>query len=521
MSFVESYLRLHWSLGSIFQALVLGSMWECRLRAKHIGNVLGASGASNMPGAFVVIGPPDAFRRYGTSLQEYHDMSVEPSYLYLDNRFMQFAHARCLADEREALAAPSRLPARMQWPEGFEGVFRFALPGGHVPTEFDAMARLGGDTPHRSYPLRNIGETNFQIKLRQNTETMGHVNESQALRECYPGATYFHNARAYRVASWNAAESEPFIRVETASPRRLTRPRITTWVNAIISESDIIQEHLLKGDNGFLAECQMLVTERVEGYFDAQGQFLSYQELQQRNPNMRARSRNFRTTGVLLSIHEDWFKEGDTKQAICDNLREVFAHGYSIVSHDIGSAATNINVRNAGERVNRGSSIAIFDNTYGSLRFTEKLYLEFESILERLRIAAEAQASQGGKDLRHIVHRIQQEYSTFTPATALAALAGEAREGYDQVFASGSRVLLRGAGQIASEVEIVDVSIIDGTLRYRVSAPGQGSMRHWVLADACEPSADADAWNYAWWNRETETYETPPEDGLTNTSGEG
>lgn len=161
--------------------------------------------------------------------------------------------------------------------------------------------------------------------------------------------------------------------------------------------------------------------------------------------------------------------------------------------------------------MSRGSCIAIFDNTYGSLRFTEKLYLEFETILERLRVAAETQASQGMEDFQNIVRQIREEYSTFTPGTALAALAGEAREGYEQVFAPGSRVLFRSSGQIASEVEIIDVSIIDGILRYRVSAPGQPSMRHWVPAEACEPSAEADAWSYAWWNRETETYETPPE----------
>ena len=464
------------------------------------------------PGAFVVIGPPDAFLRYGTTFQEYHDMSVEPSYLYMDNRFMQFAHARCLASEREALAAPSRLPTRIQWPEGFGGIHGFALPGGNFPAEFDAMAKLGSDTPHRGYPLRNIGETNFQIKRGQNAESMGQVNESQALRECYPGATYFHNARAYRVVAWNATASEPFIRVENTSPHRLTRPRVTTWVNATISESDIIQGNFLKGEDGFLAECQMMVTERVEGYFDNQGRFQSYQELQQHNPNMRARSRNFRTTGVLLSIDKDWFKKGNTKQTICDLLREVFAHGYSILSHDIGSAATNISIRNSAERVSRGSCIAIFDNTYGSLRFTEKLYLEFETILERLRVAGETQASQGMDDFQDIVRQVREEYSTFTPGTALAALAGEVREGYEQVFAPGSRVLFRSAGQIASEVEILDVSIIDGILRYRVSAPNQPSMRHWVPAEACEPSAESDTWNYAWWNRETETFEIPPED---------
>ena len=151
------------------------------------------------PGAFVVVATADAFRRYGTTLQEYHDMSVEPSYLYLDNRFMQFAHSHCLTIERDSLAAPSRLPTPSRWPVGFGDIYGYALPSGNRPTEFDAIARLGGDTPHRGYPLRNIGDVNFQIKRNRNADSIGDVSEMQALRECYPGATYYHNARAYEV----------------------------------------------------------------------------------------------------------------------------------------------------------------------------------------------------------------------------------------------------------------------------------------------------------------------------------
>ncbi len=298
----------------------------------------------NGPGAFIVIGTPDAFRIYGTSFQEYHDMSVEPSHLYLDNRFMQFAHGRCLADERESLAAPSSLPTRVLWPGGFGDIHQYALPGGNRPTEFDAIARLGGDTPHRGYPLRNIGDINFQIKRSQNADALGDASETQALRECYPGATYFHNARAYEIMAWHTNDS--FIRVKNTSPHRLTRPQITTWVNTSISESDVIQGHFLKGNGGFLMECQMLVTERVKGYFDGQGQFQAYQELQQHNPNMRARSRNFRTTGVVLCIDQPWFKQLRVKWAVSDKLLEVFAHEYSIMQRDVGSAATNISVKN-------------------------------------------------------------------------------------------------------------------------------------------------------------------------------
>ena len=304
----------------------------------------------------MVIGPPNVFRRYGTSLKEYHDMSVEPSHLYLDNRFMQFAHARCLVEERDALAASvNSLPTRVQWSQGFSDVYSAARPGGSRPPEFDAIAELGGDIPHINYPLRNVGEMDFEIKRNENSESLGNTNQSQALRECYPGATYFHMMRPYEVAGWTYG-FRPFIRVRPSAPGGSTRPRMTTWINTGITSSDIIKGHLCRSDSGFLAESQMLITERVEGYIDRHGEYQSYKELQQRNPNMKARSRNFRTSGVVLCIEADWFKRGNTKLQIADRLREVFAHEYSVLPQDIGSAATNITVRDGDGNVWRGDA---------------------------------------------------------------------------------------------------------------------------------------------------------------------
>ena len=464
------------------------------------------------PGAFVVVATGDAFRRYGTSLQEYHDMSVEPSHLYLDNRFMQFAHSHCLTIERDSLAAPSPLPTPSRWPAGFKEIYGYALPSGNRPTEFDAIARLGGDTPHRGYPLRNIGDVNYQIKYRRDADSIGEASEMQALRECYPGATYYHNARAYEVLAWHTGVGDSFVRVKNTSPYRLTRPYINTWVNTAISASDIIQGHFLKGPSGFLAECLMLVTERVAGYIDGQGQFHAYSELQQHNANMRPRSRNFRTSGVVLCIDEPWFGEQEVKRRISDRLLEVFAHEYSIMANDLGSASTRINVRNVEGTVSRGRYIVIFDNTYGSLRFTEKLFLQFEHILGRLRRAAETDEEQGLAGFAELVDQVQDTYRTFVPGTALGVLDDESREGYEQLFTIGSRVCFHLAGKIASEVEIIGATIMDGNLMYQVlaeSAPGKSPVRRWVPASACEPSADSDAWEYGWWNRETETYEDP------------
>ena len=74
---------------------------------------LGRIGRSS-PGAFAIVAASNAFRRYGSSLDDYYRRSVEPSHLYLDNRFVHFAHAKCLADELEMLGVRGgRPPQRM------------------------------------------------------------------------------------------------------------------------------------------------------------------------------------------------------------------------------------------------------------------------------------------------------------------------------------------------------------------------------------------------------------------------
>lgn len=464
------------------------------------------------PGAFVVIAPEQAFRAYGTTFREYHEMSVEPSYLYLDNRFMQFAHGRCLALELEALGASARTPTRAAWPRGFRDMHAAARPGGNRPPEYDAIAAIGGDTPHYNYPLRNVGEMNFQIKMNSNSESIGDVNLHQALRECYPGATYLHLARAYEVAAWHTNSFDLFIRVKPSVPNRLTQPRIKTWINAGITSADILEDHIVASESGFLTECQMQITERVEGYIDGHtGEFHSYQDLQQRDPNLRARSRNFRTSGILLCVKQDWFKKTSVKRAFADLLREVFVREYSISPQDIGSAASNISIRSGDGGGLHGACIAIYDETYGSLRLTERLYLEFNHVLARLSAAMEMDSAEYDLD-SVIVTRIQDEISTFTVIGATNELVVDAPTGYERVFTKGSRVCYQQAGAMSIDVEVIQPTIMDGKLMYQVKIPlkpGQQPAKKWIAASAIEPSAIADVWDYAWWNRESEEYENP------------
>lgn len=467
------------------------------------------------PGVFVVIAPHNAFQMYGTSFHEYHKMSVEPSYLYLDNRFMQFAHARCLAVELESLGAPSKTPTRVAWPDGFRDMHKMARPGGNRSKEFDGITDLGGDTPYHGYPLHNVGEARFQITMRYTDKKIGEMNQTQALRECYPGTTYFHLLRAYRVAAWLTGFT-PSIRVTPTAPR-LTQPKIITWVNADLTPNGILEDHIVRGEHSFLAECQMQVTERVEGYTDHKNNFYDYRELQQKNSNMRARSRNFRTSGIVLYINRDWFK-GSIKKALAARLREVFVREYSISTQDVHSTNTKIFLRNRGENWVRGKCIVVYDEIYGSLRLTEKLYHEFQHVLDRLQESVDFEEDA---NLKTAVDWVRDEVSTFDGGKegdgAIAFLDDSQNtsmsQDYVRVFAAGSVVCWRKKGQMAVEVKIiepiVDPIILDGKLVYRIESK---YTRHLALASSLEPSANPDEWSYAWWNRRTQMYEEPPEE---------
>ncbi len=472
---------------------------------------LGRIGRSNK-GAFVIIGPHNAFKAYGTTFEEYHRKSVEESYLYLDNRFMQFAHSRCLSDELEAIGAPSSLPTNVAWPTEFSKAYAAAKPGGNRPPEFDAIAQLGGDSPQHNYPLRNVGELAFKITRKDSSESFGEISDSQALRECYPGATYLHMGKAYEVMAWNTSAFHPFIKVKPAHPNRKTTPRIRTWINTGIMPADLLDSHLLISDNGFIAECQMQITEKVEGYKDQNGQFHPYQNLRQINPNMRPRQRNYRTSGVLLCIQKDWFKVKGMKQFLSDWISNVFCREYSILPQDVNSSATNISVRTMDGGGVRADCLVLFDQTYGSLRLTERLFLNFELIIQRLKTSAKSIDKEESDMLLKVVEHLEDSYSTFQKNVEYGIEFDilNIPPNCMNVFKPGSMVYVREVGNMGTEAEILQPTWMEGQLVYQVKVNSlhQSNMpaKHWVAAKYVEQSANADAWDYVLWNAETEEF---------------
>lgn len=172
----------------------------------------------------------------------------------------------------------------------------------------------------------------------------------------------------------------------------------------------------------------------------------------------------------------------------------------------------------------RGKCIVVYDEIYGSLRLTEKLYLEFRHVLDRLQASADSDFEKDA-NLKTAVAYIRDEVSTFgfgKEGDGDAAFPDDSQstslsQDYVQVFAAGSVVCRRQKGQMAVDVKIIepimDPEMFDGELLYRIEVSRKsGIARQFVRASLIEPSADADAWSYAWWNRRTQMYEERPEE---------
>ena len=464
------------------------------------------------PGCFAVVAEPYAFKRFGSTLAEYYAKSVEPSYLYLENRFMQFAHARCLAEELEMLGSTGRkaLPANVTWPDGFAEVFDFAYAGSPAarPREFDQINRIGGDQPHFNYPLRNVPEDAFKVVHTRGGPTepthVAQLTVQQAIREAFPGAIYLHMAKGWRVHDWRNTSFDRTIRVNPTNSPILPKPLIRTFVNFGLDREGIVAGRHRKGERGFLAECHLQVNERVEGFRDGKEKRL-YRDLRQERPWMTPKTRDFRTTGVVMRINEDWFRKSDIKRRIANLLRDLMLREYSISGQDVDATATNISMIRDGQREAVTDALVLFDATHGTLRLTEPAYMNLGDLLTQLERSIrmsppdeDGVSSEVVEALRAWLEHLGDEDG------GLPAIDGvDDSEVWVQVYDVGSIIARRDTKGVLHDIKVVghEFMVLDDKMQffyiYETDRPGK------AMASAKSVQAVGDEWTMVYLNRET------------------
>ena len=505
-------LELGIDISSFLLGLNVGVPQSKKAFRQRIGRVGRAA-----PGVFAVIAPRHAFTRFGSSFSDYYAGSVEPSHLYLANRFIQFAQARCLMDESEGLGSDLKEPPPgVSWPDSFGGVFDLAKPGARRPREFDFIAQLGADNPHQNYPLRQVGEPNYVIKTKGGEDDVGNIALNQAIREAYPGATYLHYRQPLRVLEWRTSFDRS-IRVEEAKKAPPTKPMLRKTVNVGLGPDEIVGGRIQSSASGLLAEVFLQVNEFVEGYRVGPNTF-AYRDLRQSNPKMSRKQREFRTTGVVLKISEDWFAGSGTVQAtnralVATALADLLKRERSVSQNDIDHAATHIAIYQNGALSRATDTIVIYDSIYGGLRLTEPLYNAFPEYLMKLHNAAELAGDAAAlplaltKKLRAWTLDLQQ--GTPSPERTLIAPDGELI-----VYAPGSIVSVMQNGALLERTLIGPQMLPFGGSEMLVYSyeTGRGALGM-VPHDQVQPTGQD--WSMAYWDPITNKIRpTDQEDGV-------
>lgn len=451
-------------------------------------------------GAFAVIAPRHAFTRYGSSFADYYAGSVEPTHLYLGNRFIQFAQARCLMDESEGLGADTKEPPPgVSWPDSFHDVFDLAKPGARKPREFDFISQLGSDAPHFNYPLRQVGEQSYTLRTKAGEE-VGTIALNQAIREAYPGATYLHLRKPLHIIEWRSFDRS--IRVDSSNKAPPTKPMLRKTVNVGFGPEEIVNGRIRSSASGVLAEVMLQVNESVEGYRIAQNTY-AYKDLRQLNPQMNRKQRDFRTTGVVLRITEDWFAGGGqaqsrVRQMVAEALADMLKRERSVSPNDVDHAHTHIAIYHNGTPRRATDTIIIYDSIYGGLRLTETLYDELEIYLAKLNRAAELAGDQAAlpldvtQKLRAWALDLQQ--GTPTPDRTLSAPEGEF-----VIYTPGSVVSVMQQGVLLERTLIQPQMLPFGgeemlVYSYDTGGRGLGMVPH----DQVQPTGHE--WSMSYWN---------------------
>lgn len=472
---------------------------------------LGRVGRST-PGTFFVIAPPAAFGRLGLTFEDYFHMPVEPSNIYLGNRFIQFAQARCLLEEMEVLGSDlTSLPAGVKWPDGFGEIVSSARPGAARPREFDFIAQLGSDAPHFNYPLRQVGESSFDIQEgpRNDPSRVGSISVNQAIREAYPGATYLHAGRAYSVYEWRTSRGERAVKVGASKSRTQTKPVLRKQINFGLQPEGVIDGRLMLNETGLLAEVYVQVNESVEGYRVGRTTKM-YRDLRAKNPAMSRKQRDFRTTGVVLRIEEDWFRGSHqdqrlVREQISEGLRDLLSSEFGIAQYDIDSSFSNIALMTTSGPIRLTDAVIVYDAVYGSLRLSEPLYDTFSEYLGRLGRGASLAGDEAIVS-NTLAEQLRTWAETLAPAGSLNVSHIDVPDGWRLVYKRGSLIGIYIHG-ILREREILEPTIVelpgaDPALYYRYSAPEGGTQ--YVPHDQIEPTGQDWAWEL--WNSETEEF---------------
>ncbi|GMU41521.1 MAG: hypothetical protein AMXMBFR23_23870 [Chloroflexota bacterium] len=320
--------------------------------------------------ACLVIDEKDVIRSAFGGLGAYLDRPIEPNWLYLDNRFIQYAQALCAAAEISDAPWHDR-EALIGLPPAFARFLENEInPQEAVDPELYPLKQQAADgRPQYAFPLRSGLDKQFRV-LNEG-HRLGELSHAQALREAYPGAVYYYMARPYRVTRFDYFKGEVHTRRSAvysteALQQTMVFPRFPDRILRV-----------WQAEGGYVAESEIQVSERVLGFREVRGSTKNDHRYGPTSEySQKDLMRFFETTGVCWSAPVS----GLSNQLVNDLILEAFCVLFGIQSRDLGRGPYHARTGPFGGGTAKGESI--YDGVRGSLRLTEQLGQNFAQVIE-------------------------------------------------------------------------------------------------------------------------------------------
>jgi len=309
------------------------------------------------------------------------DRPLTESSLYLENRRIQYLHALCVArhggEHDSALgggsATESEFASDVNWPPGFLELCQKERIG-EIAQDLQSMKIEAGESPNHVFPLRDV-ESQFQVEMKEGPtlRQLGNLGHAQLMREAYPGAIYYYTGLPFRVH--RVLEQTKKIHTRRESHFTTKPTALPTMVFPNLSEGNV--ERALRLGELTAIDCSVQIREVIVGFKERRGpnEFSVSYPLSLIEGGIRFDlprfTRNYFTTGVILT-HSVLSAPGVRTDLCAELLYEAFLSLLPFERQDVGSATDTH--RSEREFVNRGQTfIAIYDQTYGSLRLSSRL----------------------------------------------------------------------------------------------------------------------------------------------------
>ncbi len=412
------------------------------------------------------------------------------STLYLENNYIQYIHALCLArfdGEHDQVATTlnlnqeSAFSSPVSWPDKFIDLCEKERLG-VIPKELRSMKAESGEAPNYIFPLRDV-ESQFKVELKQgpHPESLGSLSFGQLMREAYPGAIYYYATLPYRVY-------QIFVRSKVVQVRKdkkyTTRPqKLPTGVFPDLTDENVFNASLF--NHLTVIECNLLIRESINGLKERRGQ----NENSYNYPLSASKigvyfdlayfTRNYFTTGVIIT-HPALDKTNVNCQLLAELIYEAFLILVPFERRDISFATDKHKVAREPFIAKGSKFIAIYDQTYGSLRLSGRVLDEnvLSDTLQKTRQLAENQEifPVNPETINAINELLDASLQKATPLQfeddSIEGLQGN--EDYIKIIMEGSKGLNTKRNDEIFEVEKIFVSPRKGLCYRGVTASHKG-----------------------------------------------